>query len=146
MGKYAHALRLPIMRRPDPRRHEYRASPPFFLSPAWGTHSLPGAYAAGRTSPRSGPEGRTPDAAPVTILHSDGPGLQGVESGIFTYGVHAKRKDAHEAAYKRSGFTHAAVGTAKGHGGEFDSPMRQLGPLRALEKAGKLPIERWRNR
>ncbi|WP_281696619.1 hypothetical protein [Bacteroides clarus] len=82
----------------------------------------------------------------MTILHSDGPGLQGVESGIFTYGVHAKRKDAHEAAYKRSGFTHAAVGTAKGHGGEFDSPMRQLGPLRALEKAGKLPIERWRNR
>ena len=105
-----------------------------------------GPYTAGRTSPRSGPEGRTLDAAPVTILHSDGPGLQGVESGIFTYGVHAKRKDAHEAAYKRSGFTHAAVGTDQGQGGEFDSPVWQLGPLRALEKAGKLPIERWRNR
>lgn len=53
MGNYAHTLRLPIMRRPDPRRHEYLAPPPFSPPPAWVSPpaSLPGNYAAGRTSP-----------------------------------------------------------------------------------------------
>lgn len=90
----------------------------------------------------SGPGGRAFHAAPVTILRSDGPGLQGVESGVFTYGVHTKRKDAHEAAYKRSGFTHAAVGTAQGQGGEFDSPVwhRPADSLRKPQDTGEEPV------
>lgn len=48
MGKCAHTLRLPIIRRPDQRRHEYLASPPFFLSPAWVLTSSPG---RGHTEP-----------------------------------------------------------------------------------------------
>ena len=65
-GQLCPIQRLPITRRPDPRRYEYRASPPSSF-PGMGHPLLAGGiYVAGRTSPRSGPEGRTLHAAPLS--------------------------------------------------------------------------------
>lgn len=139
MGKYAHALRLPIMRRPDPRRHEYRASPPFFLSPAWGTHSLPGAYAAGRTSPRSGPEGRALHAAPLTTRNLDGPRAR-AESGILCIGsILCSRGPTKPHINGRASHTPQLVQT-KARVGSLILPCGNLAPCGHLKKQGSFPL------
>ena len=103
------------------------------------SYLLGGIYAAGRTSPRSGPEGRTLHAAPLTTRNLDGPRAR-AESGILCIGsILCSRGPTKPHINGRASHTPQLV-QPKARVGSLILPCGNLAPCGHLKKQGSFPL------
>src|SRR5699024_3774120 len=109
-------------------------------SPAWGTHSLPGAYMPQLDAAHlSWPRGRTSHAAPLTTRNLDGPRAR-AESGILCIGpILCSRGPTKPHINGRASHTPQLVQT-KARVGSLILPCGNLAPCGHLKKQGSFPL------